>query len=169
METWIRYPYCPPGIRYRGKWCRPMSFGFTLTQWCYTRATLMHLLKLYNRWVNSLVVRMQAMLCQKQVSSAGTSTYIQQIMWDVITGPYPWYLLRSQHTSFDRLQYIDRILQTKFPLSESSSGKNNINESLAFRASILITCAISVSTDRCKAYVSTIYYSCKNAPISHGL
>ena len=28
-------------------------------------------------------------LCQKRVSRAGTSDYIPQILWDVITCPYP--------------------------------------------------------------------------------
>ena len=36
-------------------------------------------------------------LCQKQVSSAGTSNYIPHILWDVITCPCPWYLLLGQH------------------------------------------------------------------------
>ena len=38
-------------------------------------------------------------LCQKQVSRAGTSNYIPQILWDVITCPCPWYLLLAQHSS----------------------------------------------------------------------
>ena len=35
-------------------------------------------------------------LCQKQVSRAGTSNYIPQYLWDVITCPCPWYLLLAQ-------------------------------------------------------------------------
>ena len=35
---------------------------------------------------------------QKRVSRAGTSNYITKILWDVITGPFPWYLLLA-HTS----------------------------------------------------------------------
>ena len=31
-------------------------------------------------------------LCQKQVLRAGTSSYIPQILWDVITCPCPWFL-----------------------------------------------------------------------------
>ena len=31
-------------------------------------------------------------LCQKQVSRAGTSNYIPHYLWDVITCPCPWYL-----------------------------------------------------------------------------
>ena len=37
-------------------------------------------------------------LCQKQVSRAGTSNYTLQYLWDVITCPCPWYLLRSGTT-----------------------------------------------------------------------
>ena len=40
--------------------------------------------------------------CQKHASRAGTSNYIPQILWDVITCPCPWYLLLP-HTS----SYID--------------------------------------------------------------
>ena len=37
--------------------------------------------------------------CQKQVSRAGTSDYIPQYLWDVITCPCPWHLLQAQHSS----------------------------------------------------------------------
>ena len=37
-------------------------------------------------------------LCQKQVSRAGTSNYIPQILWDVITCSCPWYLHLTQHS-----------------------------------------------------------------------
>ena len=37
-------------------------------------------------------------LCQKQVSRAGTSSYIPQILWDVITCPCPPYLLPAHFT-----------------------------------------------------------------------
>ena len=37
------------------------------------------------------------LVCQKQVSMAGTSNYIPQYLWDVITCPFPWYLLAA-HT-----------------------------------------------------------------------
>ena len=37
-------------------------------------------------------------LCQKQLSRAGTSNYIPQILWDVITCPCPWYPRFSQNT-----------------------------------------------------------------------
>ena len=36
------------------------------------------------------------LLCEKQVSRAGTSNYIPQILWEVITCPCPWYLLLAQ-------------------------------------------------------------------------
>ena len=38
-------------------------------------------------------------LRQKQVSRAGTSNYIPQYLWDVITCPCPWYLFLAQHSS----------------------------------------------------------------------
>ena len=40
-------------------------------------------------------------VCQKQVSGAGTSNYSPQILWGVITCPCPWYLLLTQHYSID--------------------------------------------------------------------
>ena len=42
-------------------------------------------------------------LCQKQVSRAGTSNYIPQIARSVINCPYPWYLLLAQH-------YLERMI-----------------------------------------------------------
>ena len=39
------------------------------------------------------------MLCQKQVSRAGTSNYIPHMLWDLITCPCPWCLLLAQHSS----------------------------------------------------------------------
>ena len=36
---------------------------------------------------------------QKQVSRTGTNNYISQVMWDVISCPCPWYLLRA-HKSY---------------------------------------------------------------------
>ena len=37
---------------------------------------------------------------QKQISRAGTSNYmyLPQYLWDVITGPCPWYMLLAQHS-----------------------------------------------------------------------
>ena len=40
---------------------------------------------------------MWGVLCQKQVSRAGTINYIPQYLWDVITCPCAWYLLLAQH------------------------------------------------------------------------
>ena len=37
--------------------------------------------------------------CHKQLSRAGTSNYISQIPWAVITWPCPWYLLLAHHSS----------------------------------------------------------------------
>ena len=39
----------------------------------------------------------KGVLYQKQVSRAGTSNYIPQILWDVFTCPCPWCLLLAQH------------------------------------------------------------------------
>ena len=39
---------------------------------------------------------------QMQVSRAGTSNYIPQILWDVITSPCPWYLLLAHKYSIDK-------------------------------------------------------------------
>ena len=49
-------------------------------------------------------------LCQKQVSMAGTSNYILQILWDVITCPCPWYLLLEQLSRAGTRNYIPQIL-----------------------------------------------------------
>ena len=38
-------------------------------------------------------------LCQKQLSRAGTSNYLPQILWDVIICPRPWYLLLANMSS----------------------------------------------------------------------
>ena len=46
-------------------------------------------------------IEIWGVLCQKQVSRAGTSNYIPQILWDVITCPCPWYLLPAQHSSYE--------------------------------------------------------------------
>ena len=48
-------------------------------------------------WDIELII--SGVLCQKQVSRAGTSNYIPQILWDVITCPCPWYLLLVKHST----------------------------------------------------------------------
>ena len=42
-------------------------------------------------------------LCQKQISRTGTSNYTPQYLWGVITCLRPWYLLLTQHSSYDVL------------------------------------------------------------------
>ena len=42
--------------------------------------------------------RKWGVFCQKQVSRLGTSNYISQKLWDVITCPCPWYLLLAQQS-----------------------------------------------------------------------
>ena len=39
--------------------------------------------------------------CQKQVSRAGTSNYIPQYLWDVITCPCSWHLLLAPKPSYE--------------------------------------------------------------------
>ena len=39
------------------------------------------------------------LVCQKQVSRAGTSNYIPQYLWDVITCPCPWYFILVHKSS----------------------------------------------------------------------
>ena len=39
------------------------------------------------------------LVCQKQVSRAGTSNYTPQLLWDVITCTCPWYLLLARKSS----------------------------------------------------------------------
>ena len=46
---------------------------------------------------------MWRLVYQKQVSRAGTSNYIQQYLWDVITCPRPWYLLPVHRSSYQDL------------------------------------------------------------------
>ena len=41
------------------------------------------------------------LMCQRQVSRAGTSNYIPQYLWDVITCPCPWCLLLAHQSSYD--------------------------------------------------------------------
>ena len=39
-------------------------------------------------------------VCQNHVSRAGTSNYIPQYLWDVITCPCPWYLLQAHKSLY---------------------------------------------------------------------
>ena len=47
--------------------------------------------------------------CQKQVARAGTSNYIPQILWDVMTCPCPWYLRLAHKSSTSLLQVPNRV------------------------------------------------------------
>ena len=53
-------------------------------------------------------------LCQMQVSRTETNNYIPQFLWDVITCPWPWYLLPAQHYWYDdnRLQMYFATIKT---------------------------------------------------------
>ena len=63
------------------------------------------------------------MLCQEQVSRAGTSNYITSIMWDVITCPYPWYMLRFCQNTTQSLHMLAgcRSLTAKYQTSITAS------------------------------------------------
>ena len=39
-------------------------------------------------------------MCQRQVSRAGTSNYIPQYLWDVITCSCPWHLLQANNSTY---------------------------------------------------------------------
>ena len=54
---------------------------------------------------------MWGVLCQKQVSWAGKSNYIPQILWDVIICPCPWHLLLARHSRAGTSNYIPQILR----------------------------------------------------------
>ena len=56
---------------------------------------------------------------QKQVSKAGTSNYIPQIQWDMITCPCPWYLLLAQH-SWYHVQMLS--VETFYPIIKCTCG-----------------------------------------------
>ena len=49
--------------------------------------------------LNKVCISIWEVLCQKQVSRVGTSNYIPQKLWDVITCPCPWCLLLAYHSS----------------------------------------------------------------------
>ena len=55
------------------------------------------------------------MLCQKQVSRAGTQNYVRQILWDVITCPCPWYQLQVKHSSYVRADTAVLVINTLRP------------------------------------------------------
>ena len=57
-----------------------------------------------SRWVSKKML--WGLVCQMQVSRAGTSNYITQYLWDVITCPCPWYLHLAQH-SWYTLKRVD--------------------------------------------------------------
>ena len=46
------------------------------------------------------VIEVWGVLSQKQVSRAGKSNYIPHELWDVITCPWPWYLLLAQQSQY---------------------------------------------------------------------
>ena len=59
-------------------------------------------------------------MCQEQVPRVGTSNYIPQYLWDVITCPCPWYLHLAYKSSFVHLNgilAIDSGNKTKLPHS----------------------------------------------------
>ena len=57
------------------------------------------------------------LVCQKQVSRAGTSNYIPQFLWDIITWPCPRYLLLAYKPIFPEIYYI--CTQTHFEVGSA--------------------------------------------------
>ena len=55
-------------------------------------------------------IHVTGVLYQKQVSMAGTSNYIPQILWDVITRPCHWYLLLLQYSLSDISEGVGNLL-----------------------------------------------------------
>ena len=55
----------------------------------------------------------RGVLCQKQESRAGTSNYIPQMLWDVITGPCPWNLLLINNRFLNCVCTEERVLFLK--------------------------------------------------------
>ena len=65
----------------------------------------------------------RGLVCQKQVSTAGTSNCIPQYMWGVITCPSPWYLLLAYNFSFVKAVPRKHSSVSKtFPLLELAWG-----------------------------------------------
>ena len=65
----------------------------------------------------------RGLVCQKQVSTAGTSNCIPQYMWGVITCPSPWYVLLAYNFSFVKAvpRKYSSVSKT-FPLLELAWG-----------------------------------------------
>ena len=67
-----------------------MKWSYFTINCCYNQSKLKHS-KTVCLWIG---------VFQKQVSRVGTSNYIPQILWDVITCPCPWYLLLAHKSSY---------------------------------------------------------------------
>ena len=103
---------------------------------CYIRSTISP----YNWWV----------LCQKQVSMAGTSNYAPQYLWDVITCPCPWYLLPASCTTHLN-SYSIAVEKRTWCILWRWHWKANIQficQYLSIMTIVYIT-IISVKSDRC--------------------
>ena len=62
------------------------------------------------------------LLCQQQISRTGTSNYIPQILWDVITCPFPWYLHLAHKSSFDsKISYLRECVISRFKWVKTTS------------------------------------------------
>ena len=86
------------------------------------------------------------LMCQKQISRTGTSNYIPQYLWDVITCPCPWYLPLVQH-SYIFLACLSQINGACCP--EVIAG-----------ATILVTnypCHITITNSKIQVPVDRIY------------
>ena len=116
-----RQSYAPlTALRLRkGQWCRKRFHIMTSP---LAKCVFVHLAfgqndHTFSSWHFYPIWRL---VCQKQVSRAGTSNYIPQHLWDVITCLCPWYLL-LEHQSW----YMLCPASTSMP--SSSSVKKSIH------------------------------------------
>ena len=92
-------------------------------------------------------------LCQKQVSRAGTNDYIPQILWDVIIGPFPWYLLLAQLSPYIykhlcAIQNENTITLYPFISHSPSDHLNRHQTQVPYQPETLRTGAITSDTNR---------------------
>ena len=107
-------------------------------QWFWTRTNwrLKTLMK-KQKWLGVLLVACSIWgpVCQKQVSRAGSSNYIPQILWDVITCPYPWYLLLAHKSSYNI------SLSTIAPLYSPEMSKHSVlHKTCGYRSRSAVFC-----------------------------
>ena len=98
------------------------------------------------------------LVCQKQVSRAGTSNYIPQILWDVITCPCLWYLLLTHRSTYlYHPMYIDSSL---FQVSVEPWSSREDDEIYWSRTSVPVRHPASRAHTKCHIYL--IHWSLGN-------